>query len=130
MSETQRLCARCNYVITTERYCEKCKQIIEREERERKAKKKPNKFYSSKYWRTIRQFILERDNYLCQICLSKGKYVMASEIDHIIPIANGGTNDPTNLRALCKSCHSRKTIKELNKRDRLITPPVGGELQK
>lgn len=30
------------------------------------------------------------------------------EIDHIIPINNGGTNDENNLQVLCNRCHSEK----------------------
>ena len=36
----------------------------------------------------------------------------AAEVDHIIPLARGGTNDLANLQPLCKSCHSRKTMRE------------------
>jgi len=36
----------------------------------------------------------------------------AEEVDHIKPLADGGTHDIENLQALCKSCHSRKTIEE------------------
>lgn len=28
--------------------------------------------------------------------------------DHIRPVAHGGTNDPSNLRTLCRSCNSSK----------------------
>lgn len=27
------------------------------------------------------------------------------EVDHITPVRNGGTDDPTNLRLLCHACH-------------------------
>ena len=30
-------------------------------------------------------------------------------IDHIVPLAVGGTNDPDNLQVLCKKCHFSKT---------------------
>lgn len=31
------------------------------------------------------------------------------EVDHIIPVAEGGTNDPKNLQTLCWSCNQGKT---------------------
>ena len=34
------------------------------------------------------------------------------QIDHIIPLASGGTNDEDNLQALCKLCHFEKTKEE------------------
>jgi hypothetical protein len=29
-------------------------------------------------------------------------------VDHVVPLARGGTNDPTNLQVLCLSCNTRK----------------------
>lgn len=34
-------------------------------------------------------------------------------VDHVIPIAQGGTNWPANLRPICRSCNSRKGAKRL-----------------
>lgn len=34
------------------------------------------------------------------------------EIDHEIALCNGGTNDDSNLRALCRPCHAKKTAEE------------------
>lgn len=34
------------------------------------------------------------------------------QIDHIIRLEYGGSNDPSNLTALCPNCHSKKTILE------------------
>ena len=34
------------------------------------------------------------------------------EIDHIIPLACGGSNEIKNLQPLCKECHKQKTIEE------------------
>ena len=39
-----------------------------------------------------------------------GQVVAASEVDHKIPKARGGTNAWDNLQALCKPCHSKKTL--------------------
>ena len=33
----------------------------------------------------------------------------AREVDHIVPLSQGGTNDLSNLEGRCKPCHSRKT---------------------
>ncbi len=33
----------------------------------------------------------------------------ATEVHHVIPLADGGTNDMGNLLPLCKGCHSRVT---------------------
>ncbi len=35
---------------------------------------------------------------------------MGSDVDHIIPIVEGGTNEIINLQMLCRSCHTKKTI--------------------
>jgi 5-methylcytosine-specific restriction endonuclease McrA len=40
-------------------------------------------------------------------CVDCGR--KATEPDHIIPIADGGTNDWDNLRARCKHHHSQHT---------------------
>jgi len=45
---------------------------------------------------------------VCQMCQREA----AAEVDHILPLRQGGTNDANNLQALCKSCHSRKTATE------------------
>ena len=37
----------------------------------------------------------------------------ATEMDHVIPIARGGSNWPANLRPACRSCNSQKGAKSL-----------------
>jgi 5-methylcytosine-specific restriction endonuclease McrA len=34
---------------------------------------------------------------------------VADEIDHIVPITRGGTNDWDNLAPICRSCNKRKS---------------------
>ena len=36
------------------------------------------------------------------------------EIDHIKPLYKGGDNENTNLQALCRNCHGKKTFNDLN----------------
>ena len=47
----------------------------------------------------------------CASCYQKIDAGKAWDIDHIIPLALGGTNEPENLQILCKPCHQSKTAK-------------------
>jgi 5-methylcytosine-specific restriction protein A len=62
-------------------------------------------------WRLIRKMHMASEP-LCRHCLTAGYTVAATEVDHIIPLASGGTHDRSNLQSLCHSCHSRKTGRE------------------
>lgn len=42
-----------------------------------------------------------RDNYTCQNCGTKEDI----EIHHIVPLANGGRDVPSNVVTLCTECH-------------------------
>ena len=67
---------------------------------------------STGQWARLRAFVLHRDQYRCQKCGKLGKNL---ECDHVIPLVDGGTNDPSNLQALCTDCHMDKTWNENNK---------------
>lgn len=56
---------------------------------------------------TVRAEILERDGFACSQCGRGPDRVnrIWLEVDHIVPINRGGSNDPANLRALCNLCH-------------------------
>ena len=45
----------------------------------------------------------------CASCHQKIDAGKAWDIDHILPLALGGTNEPENLQILCKPCHHSKT---------------------
>jgi len=62
-------------------------------------------------WRKIRMGILSGEP-LCRACEKQGRVTLATDVDHIIPLSRGGTNDPGNLQPLCHSCHSTKTARE------------------
>lgn len=79
-------------------------------------------------WRRIRARVLRAEP-LCRACLSKGRPVEAVEVDHIVPLSEGGTNRlgtllnvttplgivqqwTGNLQPLCKKHHSAKTMSE------------------
>lgn len=55
-----------------------------------------------------RLFILSRQKFNCELChkpISNSSY----QIDHIIPLNKGGSNNDINLQALCYECHIFKT---------------------
>ena len=61
-------------------------------------------------WDKLRQHILKRDRHLCQPCLRNSRATPATQVVHITPKANGGTDDEANLQAICKPCHDAKTM--------------------
>ena len=64
-------------------------------------------------WRTFREGFLKR-NPMCVHCEARGIITPANEVDHIIPHRGDKQRfwDFDNLAALCKPCHSRKTLAE------------------
>ena len=90
------------------------------------------------HWDYIRTRIIERDR-VCQMCGGErpirdafwsertnhpalfnrwrieawGPYSVVKyghwEVDHIVAVQDGGTDDPANLRLLCKPCHKDRT---------------------
>lgn len=68
-----------------------------------------------KEWRIIRKEALTRDDHLCVMCKAEGVYTPASEVDHIIPKCDGGSDKLSNLQSLCKPHHKQKTLSESNK---------------
>lgn len=38
------------------------------------------------------------------------------ELDHIVPLIDGGSHDTSNLQTLCTPCHKRKTAREATER--------------
>jgi 5-methylcytosine-specific restriction protein A len=66
-------------------------------------------------WEAKRKAVFSRDRWLCQQCLRGGRYVEATEVDHIIPRSIGGDEALNNLEAICTDCHSEKSKREANK---------------
>jgi 5-methylcytosine-specific restriction endonuclease McrA len=72
-----------------------------------------SRIYSSKRWLLTRRRKLARTP-ICEAC----DEVLATEVDHVVPIEDGG--EPwaeANLSSLCSPCHGRKTMKEVRARE-------------
>jgi hypothetical protein len=57
-----------------------------------------------------KKIIASNQSWKCGTCAEIMDYTY--EIDHHIPLFKGGSNDISNLIALCRNCHGKKTILE------------------
>jgi 5-methylcytosine-specific restriction endonuclease McrA len=74
----------------------------------------PGTPYQRKGWRVLRQRVLERDNYECQI-RGPGCTTVATQADHFVPINFGGARyDETNVRASCEHCNKAREYQGRN----------------
>ena len=64
-------------------------------------------------WQQIRKAVMARDHYQCQLCGCVG---IDHEVDHVVPLEQGGSNDMGNLRLTCVECHKAKTAREASAR--------------
>lgn len=53
---------------------------------------------------------------LCVMCEAKGYAKPATQLDHIIPLWQGGKDDESNYQSLCDECHKDKTAEEARDR--------------
>lgn len=66
-------------------------------------------FYHSKAWKKLREIALDRDNYLCQMCLEQGMITDAKIVHHIVYLDNDFNKalDLNNLMSVCHACHNK-----------------------
>jgi hypothetical protein len=51
--------------------------------------------------------VLKRDNHACRYCGATAPDAILT-VDHVTPVALGGTDDPSNLVAACRDCNAGK----------------------
>ncbi len=56
----------------------------------------------------LRYSILARDMFTCRYCGARADGGAVLVVDHIIPVALGGTDDPENLITACEPCNQGK----------------------
>jgi 5-methylcytosine-specific restriction protein A len=97
------------------RFCDKHQRYDSREY-DRKRPTSTGRGYG-KHHRKRRALMMVRSPW-CVQCKGRGHLVLGRERDHIIPLRDGGTDGPENEQLLCKTCHSRKTMREEHARRR------------
>lgn len=76
----------------------------------------------------LRHRVFERDNFQCKDCgRTPRKEKVQLQAHHLVPVTEGGKNDPDNLVTLCSDCHAgRHSIAHGKARDELLNPSAEG----
>jgi len=70
-------------------------------------------------WKRERDEVMRLDGGLCRQCRKEGRVTTAVEVDHIVPLFEGGADTVSNKQALCLRCHQAKSyIEEMRRRGR------------
>ena len=65
-----------------------------------------------KFNKSERAFVAERAGFCCEYCKSQEKYSQdVFEIEHMLPLFLGGTNEDENLAFSCSGCNNSKNNK-------------------
>tara|TARA_B100001094_G_scaffold293754_1_gene313868 strand:- start:9506 stop:9940 length:435 start_codon:yes stop_codon:yes gene_type:complete len=56
---------------------------------------------------TKKKYVASQQNWTCNKCNQKLNHTF--EVDHKVRLEYGGTNEVSNLEALCRECHGQKT---------------------
>ncbi|MEB3198431.1 MAG: HNH endonuclease, partial [Candidatus Sericytochromatia bacterium] len=60
----------------------------------------------------IRALVMARDGHKCTACGT----AQHLELDHIVPVSQGGNPEPDNLQVLCRQCNRRKRVRSTDYR--------------
>ena len=91
--------------LTKGQYCEEHAYKVAKEYNKYSRSPDHNKSYG-RNWRKIRNRYAAAHP-LCEQCLKEGRMTPMTEVHHILPIKQGGTNENSNLMSLCHSCHEK-----------------------
>ncbi|MGW0580499.1 HNH endonuclease [Streptomyces sp. NPDC002920] len=72
------------------------------------ARNQTNHAVSRAWERQVRPHALARDGFACVRCGSRERL----EVDHVTPVAKGGTWTLDNAQTLCQSCHREKSAED------------------
>ncbi|WP_242984921.1 HNH endonuclease signature motif containing protein [Clostridium sp. 2-1] len=87
------------------RYCEEHAKLEAKRYNRYGRDPESNKRYG-RSWAKIRAAYLSAHP-LCEVCKAEGRLTPAELVHHRRRLTDGGTNDWSNLQALCQECHSR-----------------------
>ena len=89
------------------------------------AKGRPTQRLTGRALQRARARLFARDP-LCAECTKHNRVRLATQRDHIIPLAEGGADDETNEQGLCDECHLAKTLREAARARTHPHPEISG----
>jgi hypothetical protein len=101
--------------LGTRAYHDQCRVEARQEQNRRKSAKRRGARWAK--GRTFHRDIAERDNFICHICnetvdMSLPRtHRFGATVDHVVPLAKGGTDEPDNLKLAHWICNTRKSDK-------------------
>lgn len=75
------------------------------------------KRFETKRWLRLRQRVIERDEYQCQMCKQYYGDSIILQAHHIKPRKRGGKDHMRNLVTLCSQCHDLAETEELSRKE-------------
>lgn len=107
---TWRPCRNCGEpTLNLSGYCDSCSSLASGWQTKQAREIHERRIYHTPLWRRLRAAVFRRDGGLCRECLRQGRVAPGTEVDHVVPLSEGGGNDLANLQLLCRECHRRKT---------------------
>jgi len=108
MNKPSRPCLKCRALFIPSKdspsYCS-----LHKPTKRQNTKRKPH--YNDPEYRRNRNYLIKEYG-RCFRCNTGGTPNNKLEIDHIVPVSEGGTNRLSNLRILCQNCHRLRHIVE------------------
>ena len=99
-----RPCLDCGRLVTGMTRCAACNGELQRRRDARRGSPSARGYDWS--WQQQSKGAREEQGW-CEVCGGTSDLTL----DHIVPLARGGTNEPGNVRVLCRSCNSRKAAR-------------------
>jgi 5-methylcytosine-specific restriction endonuclease McrA len=94
-------------MLPADKWCELIRGYISNPDNQRRELNSPERAEWLSIQKRMKRLVFARDGRVCRKCGATNRL----EIDHIIPIARGGTNEPDNLQVLCRHCNAKKWAK-------------------
>lgn len=100
----------CREHITQGRYCKDHSFSVKRKRQQKKHKEiyhhENKSFYRSQAWKSVADFVYEREDGRCQRC-QRFVFGRQAHRHHVVPIKKNPNLklDPNNIRLLCPQCH-------------------------